>query len=58
MDIIGEWQENDFCSFVEAECKQCVFMYWFVKRDGRQTLRDRDKDDTIESFEQRSSDIR
>jgi len=58
VDVDGEWEENDYCSFVEAKCEQCLCLYWLVKRDGKLTVRDRDTNDNSELFDQRDSEIR
>lgn len=56
VEVTDDWQDNDYCEFVEAKCPQCHQPYWFIRRDGLETLRDRDEDDS--SFDQRNSEIR
>lgn len=57
VEITGDWQENNYCSFVEAECPQCLCSYWFIERDNQKTLRVRDINDDTD-FDQRISEIR
>ena len=58
VDRVEEWRENDYCSFAEAECDKCPFLYWIVKRDNKLTIRYRDDDPGTDPFDQRSSEIR
>ena len=59
INIVGEWEDNDYCSFAAAECTTCPFPYWVIKRDGKLTIRHRDDDDDGMLFDNRDpSEIR
>lgn len=49
-----EWQSNQYCEFIKANCPSCLMKYWIVKRDNKSVLQDR----TTEEFDMRIRDLR
>lgn len=54
VELVSDWEDNEFCEYIKAECPSCLQLYWVVKRDNTKTLRDRYDD--IEFLDHRESD--
>lgn len=50
---LKDWEDNDYCSFAEGDCPECLQKFWAVKRGERFTLRIREEDEDTELFDQR-----
>jgi hypothetical protein len=53
LELIGEWQSNDYCKYIMVLCPNCVGRYWMIKREGKYELKWR-KDG--EAFDHRKDD--
>lgn len=49
INIVSSWQKNNYCNFVEAECLQCLQIYWYILRDGKYFLHYREQDKSFDN---------